>query len=79
MPYHINWSLMTARYHHFFSHKTQNIYPLLQLLIGLAIDVGLHQDKNRKPETAPEQQRERDRALLGCHFLSSTWVCLDCV
>ncbi|KAF2482398.1 hypothetical protein BDY17DRAFT_324684 [Neohortaea acidophila] len=63
-----------AWYHHFFSHKTQNIFPLLQLLIGLVIDVGLHQDKGRKAlvETSLEQQRERDRALLGCYFLSST-------
>lgn len=65
-----------AWYHYFFSHQNQNIFPLLQLLMGLAVDVGLYQSINHRKAKAPadfttEQRRERDRTLLGCYFSSS--------
>ena len=53
----------------------------MQLLVGVATDIGLHQDKSRlaSTETSPVQQRERDRALLGCLFMSFTSDLLVCV
>lgn len=71
-----------SRYHFVFSHKTQQIYSLLSLAVGMAIDVGLHQKSQRPlveipgrpppPAISAEEQRERQRTLLGCYFLSST-------
>lgn len=65
-----------AWYHYFFSHKSQNIFPLVQLLVGLAVDVGLYQSNSYRRTKASadfpvEHRRERDRTLLGCYFLSS--------
>jgi hypothetical protein len=67
------------RYHFVFSHKTQQIFFLHHLVIGLALDIGLHQDYqplhlNRRTKPAPPSphyQRERERAFLGCYYLSS--------
>ncbi|PSN59287.1 hypothetical protein BS50DRAFT_565856 [Corynespora cassiicola Philippines] len=68
-------------YHFVFSHKTQQIFFLQQVAIGLALDLGLHQKTKRtlidfpgipKPSPLlPEDQRERQRTLLGCYYLSS--------
>jgi hypothetical protein len=53
---------------------------LLQLTIGIVIDLGLHQKTKRvidfpgRPQTvepSPEEQRERQRTYIGCYFLSS--------
>ncbi|KAH9861823.1 hypothetical protein J1614_011576 [Plenodomus biglobosus] len=66
-------------YHFVFSHKTQQIFFLHHLVIGLALDIGLHQDyqplniANRPPPPPPpiQEQRERHRAFLGCYYLAS--------
>ncbi|KAF2853711.1 hypothetical protein T440DRAFT_465479 [Plenodomus tracheiphilus IPT5] len=66
-------------YHFVFSHKTQQIFFLHHLVIGLALDIGLHQDYqplsivNQPPPPPPpaEEQRERHRAFLGCYYLAS--------
>jgi hypothetical protein len=73
-----------SRYHFVFSHKTQQLYTLQQLAIGLALDMGLHQRSKRSPidfpgrppapPTSPEGQRERQRTFLGCYYLSSVSV-----
>jgi len=73
------------RYHFHFHPRTQQIYQLLQLAIGMTIDLGFH-EKPRKPmidlshysrsnhSSAPGQayhSGEARRALLGCYYLSS--------
>ena len=70
-----------SRYHFVFSHKTQQLYTLQQLAVGMALDMGLHQRRKRSPidipnwpsppTIAPEEQRERQRTFLGCYYLSS--------
>jgi hypothetical protein len=69
------------RYHFFFSHKTAQIFTLLQLAIGLALDLRLHERSKRslvdfpgrrKPSSvAPVDEREAQRTFLGCYYLSS--------
>jgi hypothetical protein len=69
----------SRRYHFVFSHKTQQIFFLHHLVIGLALDIGLHQDyqplnfphRPKPPLPSPQDQRERQRAFLGCYYLSS--------
>jgi hypothetical protein len=71
-----------SRYHFVFSHKTQQIFFLHHLVIGLALDIGLHRDYQplhfpNQPKAAPpnpKDQRERERAFLGCYYLSSMCV-----
>jgi hypothetical protein len=71
------------RYHYVFSHKTQQIFFLHHLVIGLALDIGLHRDyqplnfphRPRPAPPSPQDQRERERAFLGCYYLSSMYVC----
>ncbi|KAF9696654.1 hypothetical protein EKO04_005673 [Ascochyta lentis] len=66
-------------YHFVFSHKTQQIFFLHHLVVGLALDIGLHCDfqpisfvNRRKPQQAnPQEKRERQRAFLGCYYLAS--------
>jgi hypothetical protein len=66
-------------YHFVFSHKTQQIFFLHHLVIGLALDIGLHQDYQplnfpqgpKLPPPSSEEQRERYRAFLGCYYLAS--------
>ncbi|EFQ94432.1 hypothetical protein PTT_07908 [Pyrenophora teres f. teres 0-1] len=67
-------------YHFVFSHKTQQIFFLHHLVIGLALDIGLHQDHQplgfptpRRPSPPPSAKllRERYRAFLGCYYLAS--------
>ncbi|KAH7115874.1 hypothetical protein B0J11DRAFT_538676 [Dendryphion nanum] len=68
-------------YHFVFSHKTQQIFSLLQLAIGMAMDIGLHQKVKRFPVELPgkptppppsaEEQRERQRTFLGLYYISS--------
>jgi len=73
----------TNRYHYIFSHKTQQIFFLHHLVIGLALDIGLHRDfqpiifpfRPKPKAPSPQDQRERERAFLGCYYLSSTYVC----
>ncbi|KAF2274045.1 uncharacterized protein EI97DRAFT_469018 [Westerdykella ornata] len=69
-----------AWYHFLFSHQTQQIYSLLQLAVGLAMDLGLYQEhkrglpvlgRQRFRPPSPEEQRDRQRAFLGCYYLSS--------
>lgn len=69
------------RYHFIFSHKTQQIFLLHHLVVGLALDIGLHQDYQpvdisspRRQKPAPpsrKEARESQRALLGCYYVSS--------
>ncbi|KAF2732603.1 hypothetical protein EJ04DRAFT_440740 [Polyplosphaeria fusca] len=68
-------------YHFVFSHKTQQTFSLLQLAIGIAIDLTLHQRSRRpfvdfpgrppQPQLSAGEQRERQRTFLGCYHLSS--------
>ncbi|KAF2179445.1 hypothetical protein K469DRAFT_716434 [Zopfia rhizophila CBS 207.26] len=68
-------------YQFVFSHKTQQIFSLLQLSIGLALDIGLHQKSRRSfmdmpgrpkpPPASPTGEREAQRTFLGCYYLSS--------
>jgi hypothetical protein len=70
-----------SRYHFVFSHKTQQIFFLHNLVTGLALDIGLHQDfqpigfpmpqRPKAPPPPPGELRERHRAFLGCYYLSS--------
>jgi hypothetical protein len=68
-----------------FSHKTQQIFFLHHLVIGLALDIGLHQDyqplhfphRPKPPSPSPRDQRERQRAFLGCYYLSSMYARAD--
>ena len=71
-------SAYIRRYHFYFNHKIQNIYPVLQLLVGIVMDLDLHQVckpspflNKSKPQLSPEQEREEQRTLLGCYYLSS--------
>lgn len=67
------------RYHFVFSHKTQQIFFLHHLVIGLALDIGLHRDyqplnfphRPKPTPITPQERRERERAFLGCYYLSS--------
>ncbi|KAF1941635.1 hypothetical protein EJ02DRAFT_512302 [Clathrospora elynae] len=55
------------------------IFFVHYLVIGLALDIGLHQDyqplnlphRPKPPPLSPEEQREPHRAFLGCCYLSS--------
>ncbi|KAF2469241.1 uncharacterized protein BDR25DRAFT_263691 [Lindgomyces ingoldianus] len=68
-------------YHFVFSHKTHQIFSLIQLAIGVALDIGLHQKQGlsffempgrpKPPSPSPSEARERQRAFLGCYYLSS--------
>ncbi|EUC49616.1 hypothetical protein COCMIDRAFT_33041 [Bipolaris oryzae ATCC 44560] len=68
-------------YHFVFSHKTQQIFFLHHLVIGLALDIGLHQDyqpidftppiRGMPPPPSGKELRERQRAFLGCYYISS--------
>ncbi|CAI6340769.1 unnamed protein product [Periconia digitata] len=71
-----------SRYHFLFSHKTQQIFSLQQVAVGLALDIGLHTKTRRTfmngmsgrtpPKAYSEQeQRERQRTFLGCYYMSS--------
>jgi hypothetical protein len=70
------------RYHFVFSHKTQQIFFLHHLVIGLALDIGLHQDyqplqfphRPKPTSPSPQNHRERERAFLGCYYLSSMYA-----
>lgn len=77
--YKFEKSSNVTRYHFVFSHKTQQIFFLHHLVIGLALDIGLHQEyqpinfPHRPPPPPPASQdlRERQRAFLGCYYLAS--------
>lgn len=69
------------RYHYHFNPRTQQLGQLLQLAIGIAIDLGINQ-KPKKPlidisgrslagTPPPRKQREAQRAYLGCYYLST--------
>ncbi|PVI01556.1 hypothetical protein DM02DRAFT_591044 [Periconia macrospinosa] len=70
-----------SRYHFLFSHKTQQIFSLQQIAVGLAIDIGLHTKSRRSilgmsgssntKEYTPRELLERQRTYLGCYYLSS--------
>lgn len=69
------------RYHFVFSHKTQQIFFLQQIAVGLALDLGLHQNLVRPPidfpgrpppqPPSPHEQLARQRTFLGCYYMSS--------
>lgn len=72
---------MVNRYHFHFHPRTQQLGLLLQIGIGMAIELGITQ-KRKKPmidisgeygsrpvNTAKE--REAQRAFLGCYYLST--------
>jgi hypothetical protein len=66
-----------------FSHKTQQIFFLQHLVIGLALDIGLHQDhqplnfpqRAKVQPTGADDLLERQRAFLGCYYLASMYAC----
>jgi hypothetical protein len=66
-----------------FSHKTQQIFFLQHLVIGLALDIGLHQDyqplsfpqRAKVAPTSADDLPERQRAFLGCYYLASMYAC----
>ncbi|KAF1951391.1 hypothetical protein CC80DRAFT_210541 [Byssothecium circinans] len=74
-----------SRYHFLFSHKTQQIYSLQQVAIGIALDMGLHQRSKRSFMDVPghppaaswsrSEQCERQRTFLGCYYMSSMIAC----
>jgi hypothetical protein len=75
-----------AWHHHYSRHETQQIYPYLQLAIGMVVDLGLNKPQSKRrsasslshtglnPErTSAEAEgatAEEERALLGCYSLS---------
>ncbi|KAH7121030.1 hypothetical protein B0J11DRAFT_55299 [Dendryphion nanum] len=63
--------VFVAWHHHFMDAQAITIRTLLQLCIGVAIDIGL--DNVSSSPYAPESAREREgkRAYLGCYYLSS--------
>jgi hypothetical protein len=72
------------RYHFHFTPQTHQIHSLLQLALGLVIDLGFYQ-KSKKPlidingqpkpsNLTPSEERETQRTLLGCYYLSSASV-----
>ena len=77
-----------SRYHFIFSHKTQQIFLLHHLVVGLALDIGLHQDYQpvdisnpQRQKPAPpsrKEERERYRAFLGCYYVSAMYVSVKC-
>ncbi|MCJ1284003.1 hypothetical protein MMC26_003334 [Xylographa opegraphella] len=73
-----------AWYHFHFKPQVQQIYPLLHLAIGIAVDLGYHQQP-KKPVVdypvqtegipiVPSQSREAQRAFLGCYYLSTAFA-----
>ncbi|MCJ1402734.1 hypothetical protein MMC11_005955 [Xylographa trunciseda] len=73
-----------AWYHFHFKPQVQQIYPMLHLAIGIAVDLGYHQ-KPKKPvvdypvqtegvSIVPSQSREAQRAFLGCYYLSTAFA-----
>ncbi|ORY18170.1 hypothetical protein BCR34DRAFT_554339 [Clohesyomyces aquaticus] len=68
-------------YHFVFSHKTHQVFSLIQLAIGVALDIGIHQrsthisfdfpGRPKPPAQSPAFDRERQRTFLGCYYLSS--------
>ncbi|ERF73018.1 hypothetical protein EPUS_07112 [Endocarpon pusillum Z07020] len=68
------------RYHQHFKPQAQQIYQLLQLAISMAIDLGISHkpDKpvmdisagNKTASVSPNEEREGQRAFLGCYYLS---------
>ncbi|KAL6720618.1 hypothetical protein ACLMJK_002543 [Lecanora helva] len=78
----IHW----IRYHFHFTTQNQQIYILLQIAIGMAIELGTSH-RSRKPvidisanknlsSVAPEIVREAQRSFLGSYFLSSWYIFL---
>lgn len=73
-----------AWYHFHFDPLSQQLQFLLQIAIGLLIDMGLHQ-KPKKPfidisghienrNLSASDEREAQRTLLGCYYLSSAFA-----
>ncbi|MCJ1389439.1 hypothetical protein MMC18_002296 [Xylographa bjoerkii] len=73
-----------AWYHFHFKPQIQQIYPLLHLAIGIAVDLCYHQ-KPKKPvvdypvqtegvSIVSSQSREAQRAFLGCYYLSTAFA-----
>jgi hypothetical protein len=58
------------------------MFFLQHLMIGLALDIGLHQDyqplnfpvRRKPPPPEPGDLRERQRAFLGCYYLASMYA-----
>lgn len=80
----------TAWYHyHWRTYHTQ-AYMLLQMALMVVVDLGLDKDENFKMQAIPPDGRQPDqvqrhgdhqslagqRALLGCYYLCSKYVCL---
>lgn len=69
-----------AWYHQHFKPQTQQIYQLLQLAISMAIDLGISHEPhkpvvdisagNKAAPVSPKEEREGQRAFLGCYYLS---------
>jgi hypothetical protein len=58
------------------------MFFLQHLMIGLALDIGLHQDyqplnfpaRRKPPPPGPEELRERQRTFLGSYYLASMYT-----
>lgn len=55
--------------------------PLLHTAIALTIDLNLHKESTkspltgkRMPQISHEEQRSRNRSMLGCYYLASAYV-----
>lgn len=75
---------MVSRYHFHFNPRTQQLGLLLQLAIGMAIELGIGQRRKKplidisgqygsKPVNA-DTERDAQRAFLGCYYLSTACV-----
>lgn len=72
-----------AWYHFHFSPLSQQLHSLLHLAFGLAMDMGIYHrpkkpfiDISGRPGPAtvsPSEEREAQRTLLGCYYLSSAF------
>ncbi|KAF2848072.1 hypothetical protein T440DRAFT_429272 [Plenodomus tracheiphilus IPT5] len=72
-----------AWYHFHFNPQSQQLHSLLQLAFGLAMDMGIYH-KPKKPfidisgqsghaTVSANDEREAQRTLLGCYYLSSAF------
>lgn len=73
-----------AWYHFHFKPQSQQIYQLLGLVVSMVIDLGYHSQKRRARidisgshsdhPIGSAEEREIQRAFLGCYYLSSACV-----
>ncbi|OCK86052.1 hypothetical protein K432DRAFT_285613 [Lepidopterella palustris CBS 459.81] len=58
--------------HHYMDPKAASVYMLLQICVGLVVDLGIDRDPAASQVQHPqdEQYGDRRRAYLGCYYLS---------